>query len=101
MVVLASGGRLGSEDSYCFYCGRPVQQWKYVSGQRTPLDTRTVDHVIPQCRGGKNGLLVTACIGCNRKKFNLTLDEFRVVQAFRAGLVPLPEYKFAAEQLPA
>ena len=99
MVVLASGGRLGSEESYCFYCGRAVRIWKQVMYQRTPPDAATKDHVTPQSKGGTR--TVTACSVCNDEKRDMTLDEFRLIRAFRAGLVPLPEYKFAAEQLPA
>lgn len=98
MVVLSSGGRLGSPESFCFYCGRQVRAWKNVPRVEPPPDTRTADHVLPQCRGGKYGKLVTACLACNRDKNHLTLDEFRVVVAFRAGKVPLPAYKFAAEE---
>ena len=28
----------------------------------------------------------------------MTLDEYRLIRAFRAGKVRLPEYKFAAEE---
>ena len=98
MVVLASGGQLGVIGSYCFYCGRPVRKWKQRMYERPPVDMVTEDHVVPQCRGGKNGKTVTACLECNQDKYRLSLEEFRVVRAFRAGLLPVPDYKFAAEQ---
>ena len=98
MVVLANGGRLGSPESFCFYCGQVVQRVEQIKGTRPPKYARTVDHIVPQCRGGRKGPIVTACLGCNEDKHALTFDEYRVVVAFRAGLLPLPEYKFAAEQ---
>jgi 5-methylcytosine-specific restriction endonuclease McrA len=101
VVVLTNGGRLGSPESFCFYCGRSVAPIKQISGKAPPPYARTVDHVIPQSRGGRNGRVVTACLECNHNKHNLTADEFRVLQAYRAGEVALPYYKFAAEQLPA
>ena len=37
----------------------------------------TIDHVHPQCKGGQSTWenVVLACVPCNRKKDNLTLDE--------------------------
>lgn len=96
MVVLASDERLGSPNSYCFYCGRPLRYWKQVSGVTPPPEMKTEDHVTPRCRGGTK--TVTACRACNQDKFHLSLDEYRVLRAFRAGLLPVPDYKFAAEQ---
>ena len=96
MVVLRNGGKLGHPDGWCFYCGRAAWAWKYQSGVNPPNDTLTADHVIPKSHGGTQ--LVPSCRGCNLDKKNLTLDEFRVVRAFRAGLLPVPDYKFTAEQ---
>jgi 5-methylcytosine-specific restriction endonuclease McrA len=96
MVVLANGGKLGQPAGVCFYCGRPVRKWKQKMYERPPLDMITEDHVVPLCRSGSR--TVTACLGCNQDKYHLSLDEYRVLQAFRAGILPLPEYKFAAEQ---
>jgi 5-methylcytosine-specific restriction endonuclease McrA len=50
----------------CVYCGD--------SNQRT----LTLDHVIPQSKGGRNTWdnLVTACKRCNSEKADLTLEEF-------------------------
>ena len=50
----------------CVYCG---------SNKRQDL---TIDHVIPQSKGGKNtwNNLVTACFKCNNKKGSLDLSEF-------------------------
>jgi 5-methylcytosine-specific restriction endonuclease McrA len=96
MVVLSNGGQLGSPESFCFYCGRSVREVKYQIYQTPPPDQRTRDHVIPACKGGAK--LVIACLGCNQDKKDLSLDEYRLIRAFRAGMIPLPEYKFAAEQ---
>jgi 5-methylcytosine-specific restriction endonuclease McrA len=54
-------------DNYeCVYCG--------CSNQRT----LTLDHVIPQSKGGKDAWdnLVTACRPCNHAKADLTLEEY-------------------------
>jgi 5-methylcytosine-specific restriction endonuclease McrA len=54
-------------DNYeCVYCG--------CSNQRT----LTLDHVIPQSKGGKDSWdnLVTACRRCNHEKADLTLEEY-------------------------
>ena len=54
-------------DNYeCVYCG--------CSNQRT----LTLDHVIPQSKGGKDSWdnLVTACKSCNSEKADLTLEEY-------------------------
>ena len=54
-------------DNYeCVYCG---------DGNRKTL---TLDHVIPQSKGGKDSWdnLVTACRKCNSEKSNLTLEEY-------------------------
>jgi hypothetical protein len=96
VVVLANGGLLGHPDSFCFYCGRAVWTWKYQSKVDPPPDIRTRDHIVPQSQGGTK--IVVACLGCNRDKKDLSLDEYRLIRAFRAGMIQLPEYKFAAEQ---
>jgi 5-methylcytosine-specific restriction endonuclease McrA len=96
MVVLANGGLLGHLDSFCFYCGRSVRVWKQEMYATPPPDMRTKDHVVPQSKGGKK--TVVACRSCNDEKRDMTLDEYRLIRAFRAGMIQLPEYKFAAEQ---
>lgn len=95
MVVLANGSRLGSPESFCFYCGRSVCAWKQKLGMPPPPDMRTADHLHPKSKGGTK--IVTACHKCNDEKRDLTLDEYRLIRAFRAGKIGLPEYKFAAE----
>lgn len=50
----------------CVYCGCSTQK------------LLTLDHVIPQSKGGKNAWdnLVTACKACNSEKADLTLEEY-------------------------
>jgi CRISPR/Cas system Type II protein with McrA/HNH and RuvC-like nuclease domain len=50
----------------CVYCGDNNRK------------TLTLDHVIPQSKGGKDTWdnLVTACRKCNSEKSNLTLEEY-------------------------
>ena len=50
----------------CVYCGQ------------SNLKLLTLDHVIPQSKGGKNSWdnLVTACRKCNGEKSDLTLQEY-------------------------
>jgi 5-methylcytosine-specific restriction endonuclease McrA len=102
MVLLANGSRLGEKDSFCFYCGRPMRRAAGPTPKGgTQPDIRTKDHLLPKIRGG-NGSgenIRYACYGCNSDKNRLDLNEYRVVRAFRAGVIPLPAYKFAMETI--
>jgi 5-methylcytosine-specific restriction endonuclease McrA len=73
---------------FCFYCGKPL------SRQR-----KTRDHIQPRSRGGSNAPrnVVDACRPCNNLKGCLTLEEFRLVIAFRQGLVKPAKMKFPGE----
>jgi hypothetical protein len=73
-------------DSHCYYCGRDTTKHGY-----------TRDHIVPKSKGGTE--TVTACESCNRMKSNLSLEEFRLLLAFRAELVPSARelLKFAGE----
>lgn len=54
-------------DNYeCVYCGS------------SHIKSLTLDHVIPQSKGGENAWdnLVTACRSCNSEKADLTLEEY-------------------------
>lgn len=54
-------------DNYeCVYCGNDNRK------------VLTLDHVVPQSKGGKNSWnnLVTACKKCNNEKSDLTLEEY-------------------------
>lgn len=52
----------------CAYCGKKLD-----------FDDMTVDHVLPQCKGGTNDPENTypACYLCNNQKADMTLEEFR------------------------
>ena len=54
----------------CFYCDVPFTE-------RGP-DHRTVDHRVPQSRGGSHRLrnLVFACFTCNQRKRDRAEDDF-------------------------
>jgi 5-methylcytosine-specific restriction endonuclease McrA len=45
----------------------------------------TLDHIIPQCEGGKSTLdnLVVACFKCNRDKGNLSYNEYEFIRILR------------------
>jgi HNH endonuclease len=99
MVLLTNGSPLGQSSSFCFYCGRPIRKVPVTKRAQPPEDLATTDHLIPKrLRGNKDCPKVFACLSCNQEKYNLTVSEYRLLRAFRAGLVPLPEYKFAAEE---
>jgi 5-methylcytosine-specific restriction endonuclease McrA len=73
----------------CFYCDRPLSRTK-----------KTRDHLQPKSRNGSNQPrnIVDACRQCNCLKGQLTLEEFRVVIAYRFGLVEKPKFLFPGEQ---
>jgi 5-methylcytosine-specific restriction endonuclease McrA len=72
----------------CFYCGDLISRKK-----------KTKDHVIPKSRQGSNKPenLVDACKPCNCLKGCLTLEEFRLVVAFRKGLIRAAKMRFPGE----
>jgi 5-methylcytosine-specific restriction endonuclease McrA len=72
----------------CFYCDQALSRAK-----------KTHDHLQPKSRNGSNKPhnIVNACRQCNCLKGQLTLQEFRVVMAYRHGLVGEPEFKFPGE----
>jgi len=74
---------------HCFYCGKALSRRR-----------ATKDHVIPLSKGGGNSQknIVDACRKCNSEKGCLTIEEFRVVMAYRQGLVRLPKsFRFPGE----
>jgi 5-methylcytosine-specific restriction endonuclease McrA len=72
----------------CFYCDRLLSRTK-----------KTRDHLQPKSRSGSNkpSNIVSACRQCNNLKGCLTLEEFRVVVAYRFGLVKELNFKFPGE----
>lgn len=73
---------------YCFYCDRQLSRRK-----------KTRDHVQPRSRNGSNSPknIVDACRSCNTLKGCMTLDEFRVVMAYRLGLIKHTAFQFPGE----
>jgi 5-methylcytosine-specific restriction endonuclease McrA len=77
---------------HCFYCGDPLTR-----------KTGTRDHLQPSSRNGTNDAsnIVLACKPCNASKGNMTLEEFRLIVAFRRGLLKaVPKLKFCGEESP-
>ncbi|MCX6150225.1 MAG: HNH endonuclease [Ignavibacteriales bacterium] len=71
--VMMTRKNILKRDMYkCAYCGR----------SDLPL---TVDHIIPKARGGEETWenLVTACVACNNKKGDRTLEEAELKLRFR------------------
>jgi 5-methylcytosine-specific restriction endonuclease McrA len=62
-IILSRKNILRRDNHRCQFCG--------VS------NNLTIDHIIPKSRGGEDSWenLITACIRCNNKKGNKTLDE--------------------------
>ena len=56
----------------CQYCGTKPSRGKLMGGL-------TLDHIVPQCRGGENSWtnLVTACGPCNTRKGHQSLKELK------------------------
>ena len=74
--------------SECFYCGKPLSR-----------KVKTRDHVVPQSRNGSSSPsnIVDACKPCNGLKGCLDLEEFRLVIAYRKGLVKRSKMLFPGE----
>ena len=72
----------------CYYCGKPMSQ-----------NSVTRDHLQPRSKGGRNtkGNIVEACQNCNVEKGCLSLPEWRLVVAFRLGLVEPSTMPFPGE----
>lgn len=56
-------------DGHCAYCG----EWQ------DPFSDWHIEHLIPKSKGGSNRIdnLAVACPTCNKRKGNLTVEEFR------------------------
>lgn len=86
--------------STCFYCGvelfEPAQRR---NKHNYPLKTQ--DHAIPKSRCGPlqagNVTLITCCESCNMEKDSLTIEEYRVLLAFRYGYISNVQFKFPGE----
>ena len=55
-------------DGHCAYCGKKIE-----------YDDMTIDHIIPQSKGGKDNLenTIPSCQLCNNQKGNRSVEEFR------------------------
>lgn len=67
-----------SRDGYvCHLCGSECSPFQII-GKETDPRVASLDHVIPQSKGGHNypSNLRTACISCNKSRGNKDLEEF-------------------------
>jgi hypothetical protein len=78
-------------DKTCFYCGitltKPPSAGRgghFKKGFHFPQTMYTRDHVVPQCKGGRE--FVAACFKCNNDKALLSLEEFRIIVGYRLNL---------------
>jgi 5-methylcytosine-specific restriction endonuclease McrA len=55
------------DNNICQYCGRKIYKYLNEKGSPYPDDGRTVDHIIPRCKGGKNSKdnVIACCYNCN------------------------------------
>ncbi len=65
---------LRRDNYYCSYCG-----------EHKKPNQLTIDHIIPRCLGGENSFTncVAACLSCNLKKANKSLDQAGFVLNFK------------------
>lgn len=86
-----------SGDTCCCYCG--VQM--LIREKRDPPHPQrlTRDHVVPRSKGGR--LIVECCSKCNLDKGILSLEEFRLVLAYRNGKIPgcADKFRFHKEDI--
>lgn len=73
---------MSDKRSKCWYCGvrfsHAHKAWR-----------KTIDHLTPKCRGGDDvsSNIVESCQSCNGDKGSMTLEEYRLVIAFRRKLI--------------
>tara|TARA_R110002020_G_scaffold236386_3_gene448726 strand:- start:4214 stop:4540 length:327 start_codon:yes stop_codon:yes gene_type:complete len=62
------GANISSSPDICFYCSKKIDSYE-----------RTVDHIIPQSRGGilSNNNKLHSCGDCNKLKADMTPEEFK------------------------
>lgn len=60
--------KLKHQAKHCPYCGKELNNW----------EDKTIDHIIPRCKGGKTKLsnLLVCCFECNQKKDDRDLKDF-------------------------
>lgn len=73
------------QNGRCLYCdGDMIKSTAHLpKRERHPGTQATLDHKLPRSRGGTrgNGNLALACGNCNRRKGNLTHEEFLGIHA--------------------
>lgn len=80
----------------CFYCGSQMVYYK------DRADRVTIDHKIPLSRGGDDdpSNFVQSCRRCNNDKNSLTMEEYRVVLAYRNHALFHVDFFFYGERHP-
>lgn len=80
----------------CFYCGH---QMTLCRGYK---NTVTTDHIHPVCRGGLQEIEnnVQCCLRCNQDKAHLTLEEYRLIIAYRNHQLIESDFRFYGEHHP-
>jgi hypothetical protein len=63
-------------DGRCWYCGKELDWYSTSTGSR-----RHIEHLEPLSRGGVDDFdnLAVACVKCNARKHNRTVEEYRLV----------------------
>jgi hypothetical protein len=75
----------------CWYCGKQIFHSGNNPGGRqiNAADIATIDHQIPQSKGGKGmGLCnkVSSCRSCNEEKGALNVEEYRILKESISGM---------------
>ena len=83
----------------CYYCDTKLVRFITNSRFRAPAPHNglTRDHLLPKARGGTGQMTVDCCCDCNNDKGRLTVEEYRVVVAFRKGMIAISDLKFPGE----
>lgn len=80
IIVLESDAKFGRRDKMAYSrrnCMKRDSHTCQYCGKQPTSEKLTIDHVFPQCRGGKSSWLncVASCLPCNFKKADRTLEE--------------------------
>lgn len=84
----------------CWYCGKQTVTATPNAANRKSGDSNdwfTLDHIVPQIDGGDDSAdnFLPCCMGCNRQKRSMSIDEYRSHIARKINNVP----KFTDEQI--
>ena len=74
----------------CPYCGQTMSRY----GDVNAPNYATADHIVPQCRGGRE--TIRACRACNQDKMHLSLAEWRLVLMLRHRRFIVFHYEWVA-----